>query len=129
MTVEELHEKYGFDKEITVEELMERQKSGQVLNPIYHKHLPACWVIQDVWGHVHNENISLGKARELTSAIIEEHNKLPNHEEAKKLVDDFINEWHKSNPTLDKDFYWSGVNDGVYLLMKFLTDKRALAGN
>lgn len=72
MTLEELNERYGFGKP-TYEELIERQKSGQVLNPIYKKHLPACWIIQSVWGHVENGNISLGKARELTAAIIEEH--------------------------------------------------------
>ncbi len=129
MTVEDLNKKYGFDKEITAEELMNRQKSGQVLNPIYHKHLHACRLIQNVWKHLNNERISLDKALELTAAIIEEHNKLPSHEVVKKLVDDFINEWHKSNPALDKDFYWSGVNDGVYLLMQFLTNKRELAGS
>ena len=47
MTLEELNKRYGFGNP-TVEELMERQKSGQVLNPIYEKHLPACWVIQSI---------------------------------------------------------------------------------
>lgn len=66
MTVNELHDKYGFSIE-------SQFVNGElVLNPIYNKHLPACWLIQDVWGHVEAGNISLGKARELTAAIIEE---------------------------------------------------------
>jgi len=40
--------------------------------------------------------------------------------ELNKLVNEFIENWAKNNPTLDKDFYWSGVNDGVYLLKKEL---------
>lgn len=84
MTVEELHEKYGFDKEATIEEMM---KYINDLHPIYKKHLPACWIIQDVYGHAMNEKISPGKARELTAAIIEEHLKEPEkqNEETKHL--------------------------------------------
>lgn len=41
-------------------------------------------------------------------------------EELNKLVNEFIENWAKNNPTLDKSFYWSGVNDGVYLLKKEL---------
>lgn len=70
---ESLQEKYGFDKKINVEELIKKHENGIILNPIYEKHLPACWVIQDIWGHVMNENMSLGKARELTASVIEEH--------------------------------------------------------
>jgi hypothetical protein len=77
MTVEELNEQFGFNE--TLPELIKRRKSGKVLHPIYDKHLPAAWIIQDIWGHVENENISLGKARELTTAVIEKHiNKLNN---------------------------------------------------
>ena len=44
-------------------------------------------------------------------------------EELQMLVDEFINNWSKENPTLDKDFYWLGVNDGVYLLIKHQESK------
>ena len=87
MTLEELSKRYGFGNP-TVEELMERQKSGQVLNPIYEKHLPACWVIQSIWGHVENGNISLGKARELTAAVIEEHFKAISNDPEESKVND-----------------------------------------
>mgnify|MGYP003421614269 FL=1 len=70
MTVEELHEKYGLDNNITAEALIWR---GSKLNPIYEKHLFACWIIETIYGHVANENISLGKARELTASVIEQH--------------------------------------------------------
>jgi DNA-nicking Smr family endonuclease len=59
--------------------------------------------------------------RQLFELTAEINMHIPTHDEAKKLVDDFIDEWSKNNPTLDKDFYWSGVNDGVYLLIKHLT--------
>lgn len=45
---------------------------------------------------------------------------LPSDEEANKMVNDFINKWSEMNPTLDKNFYWSGVNDGVYMLLNKL---------
>lgn len=70
MTVTELHEKYGLDNNLTAWELSQRKSK---LNPIYEKHLPICWIIQDIYGHVANENISLGKARELTASVIEQH--------------------------------------------------------
>ena len=43
-------------------------------------------------------------------------------EKIKELVDKFISNWHEANPTLDKHFYWSGVNDGAYLVMDFLSN-------
>lgn len=77
MTLEELNAKYGHEN-VTVDELKERKKqTGSILDPIYLKHLPAGWIIQEIWGLAANETISLQKARELTSAVIEEHfNKL-----------------------------------------------------
>lgn len=71
MTIEELNDKFGFKE--TLDDLKNRRKNGQILHPIYDKHLPAAWIIQDIWGHVDNGNISLGKARELTTAVIESH--------------------------------------------------------
>lgn len=70
MTVEELHKKYGFkfDKKAKI-----RYLEGQSINPVHMKHAAASFIIQTIWGHVHNENMSTGKARELTSAVIEEH--------------------------------------------------------
>ncbi len=70
MTVTELNEKYGLDNNITAEALIGR---GSKLHPVYVKHLPACWIIETIYGHVANENISLGKARELTASVIEQH--------------------------------------------------------
>ena len=68
MTVDELHEKFGFKDPTII-------KGKLSLNPIYRKHLPACWIIQDIYGHVEQGNISLGKARELTAAVIEKYQK------------------------------------------------------
>jgi hypothetical protein len=45
---------------------------------------------------------------------------LPSDEEATKMVNEFIDKWAEMNPTLDKNFYWSGVNDGVYMLLNKL---------
>ena len=71
MTKEELHEKYGF--KMTAEIMQKRQDAGEpIIDPIYIKHLPAAWVIPDIYGHVQQENISLGKARELITAVIDE---------------------------------------------------------
>lgn len=66
-TVDELHNKYGFKDELT------RDEQGVIqMNPIYRKWLPACWIIENIYGHVEAENMSLGKAREITSAVIDE---------------------------------------------------------
>lgn len=70
-TFDELEEKYGFKE--TLEEVIKRNKQNVVLNATYSKHLPACWIIEDIYGQLSNETISLGKARELTAAVIEEH--------------------------------------------------------
>lgn len=71
MTFEELEEEYGFKE--TLKEVIERNKKDMVLNPVYAKHLPACWIIEDIYGHLMNERITSGKARELTAAVIEKH--------------------------------------------------------
>ena len=65
MTIEELHEKYGFKPEEYV--------STAKLHPVYERWLPACWIIQDVYAALEAGHISLGKARELTAAIIQAH--------------------------------------------------------
>ena len=41
-----------------------------------------------------------------------------NHQEQVKLVDEFIEQWSKSNPHIDKGLYWSGVMDGVQLILR-----------
>lgn len=66
MTIEELNKEYGRP----VEEHIAALKSN-ALHPVYKKWLPILFTIQDVYGHVEQGNISLGKARELTAAIIE----------------------------------------------------------
>lgn len=43
------------------------------IHPIHKKWLEAAWEIQNVYGLLHNEQISIGKARELTTSIIEFH--------------------------------------------------------
>lgn len=63
-TLDELHEKYGF-KEITVVD------GKMTLNPVYKKHMDKTWEIQNVYALLGNDEVSLGKARELTAAIIE----------------------------------------------------------
>ena len=80
MTIEELESKYGFDRNTSVDALKDTDTANTItvaLDPVYLKHLPACWIIQDVYGHVDNGTISLGKAREYVAAIIEEHLKNP----------------------------------------------------
>lgn len=71
MTINDLCDKYNWKE--TIEEIKDRVKNGQLLHPTYERHLPCAWIIQDIWGHVQNENCSLGKARELTTAVMEEH--------------------------------------------------------
>lgn len=71
MKFKELDKKYGFHE--TLEEVMERLNSNATLNPIYSKHLPACWIIQEIYEQFLCENMSAGKARELVAAVIEEH--------------------------------------------------------
>lgn len=74
MDAEELHKKYGFDKDMTPEQWAERVKvQGHGLNPVYKKHLPAAWILQNIWGLYSVGEISSGKARELSTAVIEEH--------------------------------------------------------
>lgn len=50
------------------------------LHPIYKRHLSACWDLQQVWGTYANANISSGKARELTSVVIDRHIKDLGHD-------------------------------------------------
>ncbi len=59
-TLEELNKEYQYEISPTME-----------IHPTHKKWISAAWEIQNVYGHLHNETISLGKARELTTAIIE----------------------------------------------------------
>lgn len=90
-------------------------------------HLPlggvsGCFIIsekrlRDLLFKFNSGKISFGKvAEELNNEIV---NKITD-EKINKKVSEFINNWQKSNPTLDKDFYWSGVNDGAYLIANWL---------
>ncbi len=63
-SLEDLNKIYGF----AYTEVVAR---GEKLHPIYLKHLKATWEIEAVYDLVHAEQISTGKARELTAAIIE----------------------------------------------------------
>lgn len=69
-TVEELHEVYGF-KDISLDE-----NGKMILNPIYKKWLPVCWIIDGIYGHVEAGHLSQGKARELTAALLEDFSKM-----------------------------------------------------
>lgn len=72
MKLEEILQKYSFNE--SIEDIDKRTKeTKEYLNPIYSKHLPVCWIIQDIYEHVNNGNLSLGKARELVSNVIEKH--------------------------------------------------------
>jgi hypothetical protein len=78
-TLDELNEKYGI-KDLTIED-------GKIeLDPIYKKHIDKSWEIQNVYNLVGGEQISLGKARELTAAIIE--SSLP---DINKFKNEFLN--------------------------------------
>ena len=51
------------------------------------------------------------------------------HEELKKLIDDNWAKWCKNNPNYteeQKNFYWSGISQGVYLLYDKLKNKTPL---
>lgn len=55
---------------------------------------------------------------------------LPTDEEANQMVTDYIESWHAMNPELDKDYHWSAVTEGVYLLLNSLKPKeRKLVDN
>lgn len=69
MTLDELNEKYSFMLEDCIVD------GKLTLHPTYKKWLPVCWIIENIYGHVECGNISLGKARELTAAAIEEFSK------------------------------------------------------
>lgn len=77
MTTEEIIDKYSFPIE---------ERSVNKLHPVYSKWLPVCWIIEDIYGAVENGSISLGKARELTSAVIEEY--IKNFPEKKESPND-----------------------------------------
>ncbi len=48
-------------------------KKNKSINPIHKKWFQAAWAIQTVYDLVYSEEISLSKARELTTAIIEKY--------------------------------------------------------
>lgn len=68
MTIEQLNEKYGFK----AEDHEKAYLNGGQLHPVYKRHLKTTFLIECVYGLQLNEKISMGKARELVSAIIEE---------------------------------------------------------
>lgn len=45
---------------------------------------------------------------------------LPTDEQVNQLRDDYMSDWRSRNPDYPEGDYWSGVNDGLYLLLKFL---------
>lgn len=64
---EQLNEQYGFKAEEFVND-------GKIIQPpAFTKWLPAAWDIDSVYALVAAEKISLGKARELVTAIMEAH--------------------------------------------------------
>lgn len=67
MTLDELNEEYGPkpDEDYPLEGYWKTHL----------KHAQAAWIIQDIYAHLNSEEISLGKARELTSHVIEKHMK------------------------------------------------------
>lgn len=62
MTIEELNKEYGYPIMPT-----------RCINPTHKKWVAAAWEIECVYGHVENGTLSLGKAREFTTAIIEKY--------------------------------------------------------
>lgn len=43
------------------------------LHPIHKRHVSVTWDMQEIWGHYSVDNISSGKARELSSVAIYKH--------------------------------------------------------
>lgn len=74
MTLEELDKLYNPDNGLTADDFIKRHhETGTILNQTYLKHLPICWSIERIYGHVSHEAMSMGKARELTAGAIEVH--------------------------------------------------------
>ncbi len=115
LTIDWFHEHYGLKDTADL-----IKKEGLRLHPTYKKWLPACWLIESVYGHVEQGNISLGKARELTSAIIESHLKesvAPQEPKQDGMVAIKFAKWIKSNWRIEKgryrhrgDFYKNSKN-------------------
>ncbi|MDP3443094.1 MAG: hypothetical protein Q8T08_09580 [Ignavibacteria bacterium] len=86
MTVEQLHEKYGLDKNITGKEWQARKdKTGSYMHPTFNKHKVIAYQIQEIWMHVVSGNMTSGKACELTAAVIEEYETNKNAQEYFKM--------------------------------------------
>ncbi len=64
---------------------------------------------------------SIIKRKDFINAVVE-FNKLalPSEEEVNKLRDNFMENWKKNNPTYPESDYWSGVTDGLYLLLNYM---------
>jgi len=74
MTIDELNDLYNLDKGMSTDDYIKRNnETGTILNETYLHHLSICFVIESIYGHVFNENMSMGKARELTAGAIESH--------------------------------------------------------
>jgi hypothetical protein len=115
-SLEDLNKIYGF----AYTEIVER---GEKLHPIYLKHLKATWEIEAVYDLVHAEQISLGKARELTAAIIETFNQLPTDEQRNLVRDAYMAKWEEGNKEYPRNLaliYWSGINDGMVNLLNWM---------
>jgi len=67
-TFEQINKNFGFN----IDEVMAAMKSDNKIHPVHARWLKYAWLIDTIYGHVHNENCSLGKARELVTAIIED---------------------------------------------------------
>lgn len=117
-SLEDLNRVYGF----AYTEVVAR---GEKLHPIYLKHLKATWEIETVYDLVHSEQISLGKARELTSGVIEHFVKMPipTDEEINEIKKKYSNKWKNNNPQYPETDYLSGVSDGMYLLRNTMQQK------
>lgn len=70
-TLEQLNSEYGFKAEDFVVD------GKEVQPPAFKKWLKAAWEIDNVYALVQAEEISLSKARELVTAIIEKHSSSP----------------------------------------------------
>lgn len=48
---------------------------------------------------------------------------LPSDQEANKMVNDYVENWAQMNPDLDRNYHWSAVSEGFYLLLNKLRGK------
>ena len=83
-----LHDKYSLTKELNMDILKKRiKKTGTYSSPAHVKHNQASWELQEVWGACWRDEISQGKARELSADIIERHSLTRRFDKAVKVFD------------------------------------------